>query len=130
MVSTMNRLLEPLTNSYRLYTDSFVRHLRAENAAERTVKTYVEAVGQLASFCAEMGMPDDPTRLTREHVESFIGRLLETRKPATASNRYRSLAVFFRWLVDEDELRDSPMARMKPPKVPEEPAPVLDADEI
>jgi site-specific recombinase XerD len=130
MVSTLSRTLEPLTNSYRVFTDSFIRHLRAENASERTIQTYAEAVSQLARFCADKGMPDDPTRLTREHVEAFIGHLLATRKPATASNRHRALQVFFKWLVEEGELRESPMARMKPPRVPEEPAPVLDAEDV
>jgi len=130
MVSTLNRTLEPLTDSYRLYADSFIRHLRAENVSDRTVQTYAEAVSQLARFCREKAMPDDPTRLTREHVESFIGQLLETRKPATASNRYRALQVFFRWLVEEGERRESPMAKMRPPKVPEEPAPVLSMEDI
>ena len=130
MPSTLARTLETLTADYRLYLDSFIRHLRAENASERTVQTYAEAVSQLARYCREMGMPNDPTRLTREHVEAFIGRLLETRKPATASNRYRGLQVFFKWLVEEGETPENPMVPMKPPRVPEEPAPVLSAEDL
>ena len=130
MVSTLNRLMEPITKGYRLYADSFVRHLRAENKSERTIKTYLEAIGQLATFCSEMGMPGNPTMLTREHVESYIGRLLETKSPATASNRYRGLRVFFEWLLEEDEVSVSPMAKMRPPTVPEEPTPLLDVDEV
>ncbi len=129
-MSTLTRTIEPLTANYRVYVDSFIRHLRAENAAERTLQTYAEAVGQLEVFCREMGMPDDPTRLTREHIEAFIGRLLETKSPATATNRYGGLRAFFKWLTEEGELRKNPMARMKPPKVPEEPAPVLDLEDI
>ena len=36
----------------------------------------------------------------------------------------------FRFLVDEDELRASPMAKLVPPKVPEEPPPVLKDEQI
>lgn len=65
----------------------------------------------------------------REHVEAFVADQLQRWKPATASQRYRALTQLFRWLVDEGEIRDSPMARMRPPKVPETPVPVIgDAD--
>lgn len=50
--------------------------------------------------------------------------------PATASNRYRALQVFFKWLVEEGEIKVSPMANMKPPRVPEEPPPVLSDDQL
>ncbi len=66
----------------------------------------------------------------REHVESFTSHLLETRKPATANNRYRGLQSFFKWLVDEGEIQESPMARMKPPRMPEAPPDVLRKDQV
>ena len=113
-MSTVTRTIEPLTVNYRVYVDSFIRHLRAENTSERTIQTYAESVAQLARFCQDTGMPDDPTRLTREHVEAFIGHLLETKSPATAANRHGGLRAFFTWLVEEGELRESPMARLKP----------------
>jgi len=37
--------------------------------------------------------------------------------------------VLFAWLVDEEEIATSPMARMKPPILPEVPVPVLSATE-
>jgi GNAT superfamily N-acetyltransferase len=40
---------------------------------------------------------------------------------------YRSLQQVFRWLVNEDKIHDSPMARMRPPAVPDDPPPVLRA---
>ena len=39
--------------------------------------------------------------------------LLARSKPATALNRYSGLQPFFRWLVDEGEIRESPMARIR-----------------
>ena len=50
--------------------------------------------------------------------------LLRRWKPATAHNRYRGLHAFYRWLEEEDDL-PSPMAKMKPPAVPDQPVPVL-----
>src|SRR5262249_10179972 len=37
---------------------------------------------------------------------------------------------FFAWCVDEDELDESPMVKMRPPVVPEQPVAVLDAAEL
>jgi site-specific recombinase XerD len=75
-------------------------------------------------------MPTDVAKIKREHLEAFIADLLERWKPATAANRYRGLQQYFRWLVDEGEIRESPMARMRPPKVPESLPPVLRPDEL
>jgi len=60
-----------------------------------------------------------------EHLESFMARLVETKAPATANNRYRALTGLFNFLVDFGEITESPMLKMKPPKVPELPVPVL-----
>jgi site-specific recombinase XerD len=102
---------------------SFERHLRAENKAARTVKTYLEAVLQLDSFLDARGL--DLAAATREDVEAYLADLLARWKPATAANRYRALRVFYAWLEEEGEIPADPMARMKPPRVPEQPAPVL-----
>lgn len=75
-------------------------------------------------------MPGDPAHVRREHVEAFITFLLERYKPATASNRYRGLQAFFRWCVEEGELKASPMAKMSPPHVPETPPDVLSDAEL
>jgi site-specific recombinase XerD len=79
---------------------------------------------------ARAGMPLSPGAMTREHVEAFITDLLERWKPATAHNRYRALRSFFGWLLEEGEIRESPMARMKPPRLPETPPPVLRESEL
>jgi site-specific recombinase XerD len=109
---------------------SFARHLRAGNKAANTIKAYLEASAQLDAFLAARGMPRTVAGLHREHVEAFIEDQLARLRPASAANRYRSLQQFFRWLVDEGELRESPMARMKPPAIPETPPDVLRPDQL
>jgi len=110
---------------------SFARHLRAENLSPQTEKSYVEAANKLAGFLADTGMPLEVANLRREHIEAFIADQLKRWKPATAANRYRSLQQFFRWLEEEGELPNgNPMAKMKPPRVPEQPPEVLREDEL
>lgn len=66
-------------------------------------------------------MPLAVAKIKREHIEGFVSELLEHRKPATAANRFRGLQQFFKWAIDEGEIKESPMAKMHPPKAPEQP---------
>lgn len=59
-----------------------------------------------------------------------MGDLLKRCEPATASNRFRALQRYFKWLVDEGDAKESPIARMKPVKVLEQLAPVMDGEAI
>jgi Site-specific recombinase XerC len=64
-------------------------------------------------------------------VTAFIAELLEQgAEPATARSRYLALRRFSAWLVEEGELRESPMARMRKPKLPEFAPPILTDDEL
>ena len=109
---------------------SWQRSLRAQRASPATISTYGTSVAQLTGFLREHGMPMAPSTIAREHVEAFITDLLARWKPATAHNRYRACRSFFVWLVDEGEIRESPMTRMKPPRLPEVPPPVLREPEL
>jgi site-specific recombinase XerC len=113
-----------------LEAERYARSLRAGNKSEKTVYTYMEAINQLDAFLAAQGMPREPEALSREHVEAFIADVLQRWRPATASNRYRALQSFFKYLMEVDVIRRSPMERMKPPIVPEEPPAVLTEEEI
>jgi site-specific recombinase XerD len=63
-------------------------------------------------------------------VEAFIEDQLARVRPASAANRFASLRSFFNWLVEEGEIRESPMARMRKPKLPEYAPPILSDAEI
>jgi site-specific recombinase XerD len=110
---------------------SFELWLRAANRSPRTVETYTEAVRQLIDFLAAQEMPTDAAKIKREHVEAYILDLMDQgRKPATVSNRFRSLQRFFAFLEDEREIEASPMRRMPAPQVPEQPIRVLTDAEL
>lgn len=113
-----------------LLLPSFERSLRASNKSPRTVETYSAATQQLLEFLRTSGMPTQVESIRREHVEAFIESLLTRVKPATANNRFRALQQLFKWLDDEGEISTNPMAKMRPPKVPEVPVPVLTDDDL
>lgn len=75
-------------------------------------------------------MPTAACSIRREHVEAFIAAELERTAPSSAATRYPSLQQLFGWLDDEGEIDRSPMAKTRPPKVPEKPVPVLPDDDV
>ncbi|MEZ4503003.1 MAG: tyrosine-type recombinase/integrase [Dehalococcoidia bacterium] len=115
---------------FDLNITSFIRHLRAENLSPRTIRSYEESARQLATFLESAGMPTRVGAVRREHIEAFVTDLLQRWKPSTANNRFRGLQQFFKWLEEEGEVAANPMGRMRPPRVPEQPVPVLDDDDL
>ncbi len=109
---------------------SWMRHLRAENKAAQTLTAYGYAWSQLRDYLEAHGLPLKVAEIRAEHVEGFLGDVLEHRSPATANNRYRGLQQFFAWLVAEREILESPMLNMKPPQIPDAPVPVPSAEDV
>jgi site-specific recombinase XerD len=102
----------------------------ATNKSPKTVKLYLSALCGLGAYLRRQGMPLEPEGIRREHLEAFMLARLAVVKPATVAMDYRHLQQFWRWAVDEDEVRVSPMAKMKGPIVPEEPPAILSNDQI
>ncbi len=104
--------------------ESFALHLDASRA-EKTARIYLAALGALIAHLEAQGMPTGARGVKREHVESYFARRRDQVKPATLSLEFRALQQFWKWAVEEDEIDRSPMERMKPPRVPETPVPVI-----
>ncbi|HEY5335197.1 MAG TPA: tyrosine-type recombinase/integrase, partial [Mycobacteriales bacterium] len=107
---------------------SWERSLRARNLSSATIVKYVESGRQLVEYLATHGGPA-PRDVKRENVEAWIVHLTETRSAATASVRYRSVQQLFTYLLEEEEVDADPMARMRPPMVPEHQVPVVSVEE-
>jgi site-specific recombinase XerD len=114
----------------RPLADSFLTSLEAQHKSPRTIKVYMEAVRLLADHLEATGMPTLVSAIRREHVESFVIDQLRRHKATTASIRFRALQQFFRWALEEGEITSSPMMNMKPPKVAEDPPPVLRDEQV
>jgi integrase/recombinase XerD len=116
-------VLQPEISSFRL-------HLAAEGKAAKTVRTYTEAVQWFAG--AHLLPREDCTsweEVRRQDVQEWVAWLLGRYSAAYASNQYRALQQFFKWLAGEEEIPD-PTAGMKPPRVPDKPVPVFAGDEL
>jgi site-specific recombinase XerD len=105
--------------------------LRARGRRPLTTLSYLSVARAFHTFLVERGIPTAVTSITREHVEMYLAGLFDRgMAPATVAKSYRSLQQLFRFLVDDGELPRSPMERMSPPAVPEQPVPVLSDDEL
>lgn len=125
------RLVEPVEgHDFDGLIGSFGRALRARNRSPRTQAAYLDTARRFAAYGAANGAPVDLGRITRGHVEEFIGDQLDRFSASTAATRYRCLQQFFKFAVDEGELPVSPMANMAPPTVGEKPVPILTDDDL
>jgi hypothetical protein len=108
---------------------SFALRLAAEGKAAKTIRTYTEAV----QWFAATRLPGQASRAGWEQVGSqdiqqWMAWLLDRYSTAYASNQYRALQQFFKWLAAEDELPD-PMAGLQPP-VTDKLVPVFTGQEL
>lgn len=107
------------------------RHMRARNLAPATIKTYLNSGRAFLAFLEANGMPTTAHGIAREHIEAFLAdTIARGLKASSAARHYRHLQQLWRWLLDDGEIQRSPMERMRPPKVPEQPVPVIGENDL
>ena len=109
---------------------SFALRLAAEGKAAKTIRTYTEAVQwfAVATLSGQAGR-GSWAQVTGRDIQRWMAWLLGRYSPAYASNQYRALQQFFKWLATEDELPD-PMAGLAPPRVTDKLVPVFASGEL
>jgi site-specific recombinase XerC len=126
MVPTDQNYLEDL----EILLPSWRRHLRARNFSPKTITAYLSTAERFLDFLKAAGMPTSTVGIRREHVEAYIEDQLIRHMPSTAATRYRDLKQLFGWLVDEGEISQHPMARMRPPRLNESSIPLIADSDI
>jgi site-specific recombinase XerD len=108
----------------------FERSLRARRRAAKTIIAYTDAARRFDAWLAAHELPREVDAIERAHVEGFIIDQIDNHSPSTWAGRYRYLQQFWRWVVEEGERDNSPMAGMSPPTIPERPVPVYERDTL
>ena len=109
---------------------SFRLHLAAEGKAAKTVRTYTEAMQWFAaSYLLEKTGRTGWEQVSGQDAQEWMVRLLDRYSSAYASNQYRGLQQFFKWLAAEEEMPD-PMAGLQPPHVTGNLVPVFTEAEL
>ena len=99
---------------------SFRLHLAAGNKSAKTIRTYTEAVQWFAAaHLLRRDSRDTWEQVDSHDIQQWMSWLLDRYSSAYASNQYRALQQFFKWLAAEDELPD-PTAGLQPPPVPQQ----------
>jgi integrase len=109
---------------------SFRLHLAAGAKAPTTVRTCTGAVAWFAA--AHLIRRTAHTRweqASRHDVQRWLVHLLTRYSDAYASNQFRALQQFFRWLAEEEQLPD-PMTRLRAPTVTDKLVPVFTSEEL
>jgi site-specific recombinase XerD len=109
---------------------SWYRALRAENAPPLTQRTYKARMLRFQRFLAGHKLSTTVGDISPDVCKEFLADILDHGKPATALGHWGVLRSFFNWCTMEKEIDESPMARIKQPKVPREHVVFLTDDEI
>ncbi|HEX4016262.1 MAG TPA: site-specific integrase [Frankiaceae bacterium] len=109
---------------------SFQLHLAAEGRAPKTIRLYTEAVAWFAAArLLGEGGKTCWEQADRRDVQEWMTWLLDMYSDAYASNQYRALQQFFKWLSAEEDLPD-PMDGLHSPKVAVKLGPVFSGTEL
>jgi site-specific recombinase XerD len=137
MTFDLKKLTGNVSKTWAGFLRDWDRSLRAGNYPETTRYNYALAAAQLARYLVDNSddleasdAADDPTEVKREHIEAFQAWMITTRSPATALNKHKGLQQFFKWLMlDEEEISQSPMLRVRQPKVRQKLIPIIRDDD-
>ena len=110
--------------------ESFRLALEAEDKSDKTIEAYSYGVTQLAEFLRAEGRDDDVAQVTAGDVRRFLASLKDKVTPSTRYNRYSGCRQFFKWCAAEGEIDATPMANVRPPRVPELRTEMLTAEQM
>ena len=97
----------------------FLLSCKVNELSPRSIDDYAQKIGSFVMFCNSQGIKE-PKEVTPNHVRVFLLLLRERMKAVSVHDYYGCVNRFFNWLVEEDVLENSPMVRMKPPRVPKQ----------
>lgn len=109
---------------------SYRRALLAQNKATSTIQGYVLACRVLTQYLANQGLSDDLDAITKDILEGWFENSLQDHKPSTVARNYKAIQQFWRWAVEEEEIDQSPMAKLHAPKVVEDMPDVLTLEQL
>lgn len=98
----------------------FALALAAEGKKPKTIRTYTDA----ATWLQKTQGVDNWPQVRKSHIRAHLALILAGHSPAYASNQFRALQQFFKFLEAEEEIKN-PMTGIKPPTVPQKLVPVI-----
>lgn len=98
--------------------DSFRRDLRARNRAKRTIEAYIESTDRFIAHASSAGLAY-AADVTKHDIRAWVDAELDRVSAETARRHHSGCKQWFKWLVAEGEIPESPFVGVPQPKVPE-----------
>ncbi|MGB2693555.1 MAG: tyrosine-type recombinase/integrase [Dehalococcoidia bacterium] len=118
-----------LCEDFELAVHKFRGSLGVKRAAG-TVDNYTRSATKLLTFLQAKGMKGLQA-IRREHVEMWLVAIRASGvKPASLRADFAGAQQFFKYLHEDGEITSTPMAKISPPKVPEQTTPILRDEDI
>lgn len=110
--------------------DDYTNHLRLERSlSERTVEAYRTDLGKLREFAEALGA--EPEGLTHNDIQTFLANLFDCGlSPRSQARSLSAIRGFYRYLMLEEVLDESPLALIESPKLGRQLPEVLSVEEI
>ena len=117
---------------WKSYINGFAMHLKLEKAlSDNTLNAYIDDVKKLTQFFSIHEMQRVPQNVTRKDISDFILWIHEMGFLASSQARILSgLKNFFRYLMEEDVISESPLRLVEAPKIRRKLPVVLSLEEI
>jgi len=96
---------------------AFLLSCTVEELSPATLRDYKQKLKGFVNFCATISKTR-PEEITVHHIRLFLLKLQETCQAISVNDYYRVIKRFFNWMVEEGVLAHSPMATIRPTKVP------------
>lgn len=100
------------------HLEAFLVSCRVDELSPRTLVDYRYKLSVFTKFCRSQGI-GRLSHVSVQCIRMFLLKIQEKNQAISVSDYYKVIKRFFNWLVGEDILSSSPMARIRPPKVPQ-----------
>ena len=112
-----------------ILSDRFINYLRIERGlADNTIQSYSRDISGFLSYLEERGI--SPLDLSRDHVTKYIGLLRSRMSERSVARNQSSIKMFYRFLVSEGEIKESPVRLLESVKLPRKLPEILNHDEV
>jgi site-specific recombinase XerD len=115
---------------FQLLGESWHLALNADGYAANTLRSYPNALRQLAGWLAANHPGVGPVDVTRDQVRAWIVHVRENSSSGTARSWFAGVRHFFRWLLAEGETDRDPTDGIRTPAPNQPTTPVLALDDI
>ena len=127
---TTHNTVARLDRTVRPLAESWVRSLRADGKSARTIQNYVGSLLKLTDWSIANNRPTSPGEQSPDDLRGFVIDALEHAARGSVVLYFRCLQQWFKWLVDEEEIDVTPMAKLTAPKLTETTVPIIPEEDL